>query len=36
MEFEFHSNGQFSFENNFQQTINCPLTPANLNDPSTE
>jgi len=30
------SNGQFRFENNFKQTINCPATRANINEPITQ
>jgi len=30
IEFEFQSNGQFPFENNFKGTINCPVTRAKL------
>ena len=36
MGFDFQSNGQLPFENNFKQTIHCPATRANMNEPSTQ
>ena len=33
--FEFQSNGQYPFENNFKRTINCLATRANMNEPKT-
>jgi len=35
-EFECQSNGQSPFDNNLKRTINCPVTRANMNEPSTQ
>ena len=34
--FEFQSNGQYPFENNFKRTINCPVTRAQMNEPKMQ
>ena len=33
--FEFQSNGQYPFENNFKRTMNCLVTRAKMNEPKT-
>jgi len=36
IDFEFKSNGQFPFQNNFKRTKNCPAARANLNEPNMD
>jgi len=34
LDLNFNLMNSFHFESNFKRTINCPTTPANVNEPS--